>query len=166
MNELELALREIRRSRAYAEEMIAEVDAAVWFVMPTAGISTVAWQVGHLAMAEYRLCLHRIRGVREADEALIPTAFLTAFGARSVPSADPTLYPTREEILATFRRVHEQALGELASFSPERWEERPDPPHRLFDRKIDGLWWRVRHEMVHVGQLALLRRQLGAAWRW
>ncbi|HEV7280471.1 MAG TPA: DinB family protein [Pirellulaceae bacterium] len=166
MNELDLALREIRRSRDYAEEMIADIEPEAWFVMPPGGVSTIAWQVGHLAMAEYRLCLHRLRGIRDSDEELISSDFLARFGVGSVPVAGEEAHPTRNELLATFRRVHVQALEELADFPPDRWGEPPEKPHRLYDRKIDGLWWRVRHEMLHVGQLALLRRQLGSHWRW
>ena len=42
----------------------------------------------------------------------------------------------------------------------------PLKPHGLFNRKIDGLYWCVRHEMVHAGQIGLLRRLLGHAPQW
>ena len=42
-------------------------DPAEWFRQPTEGVTHIAWQVGHLALAEYWLTLERIRGRRPDD---------------------------------------------------------------------------------------------------
>lgn len=92
--------------------------------MPPRSVSTVAWPVERLAMAEYRLRLHRVRGVRDSDEGLISSDLLARFGAGSVAGEKGN--PTRDESLAAFRRVHVQALEELATFTPDRWDEPQD----------------------------------------
>ena len=48
-------------ARKYTDSLLAEIPDEQWFTMP-GGITHVAWHVGHLASAELRLCLIRIRG--------------------------------------------------------------------------------------------------------
>jgi hypothetical protein len=85
MTELDNALADIAQVRHYTTALINTIDPADWFRMPAGGVTHVAWQVGHIAMAQYRLCLERVRGVRPEDEALISSEFLKQFGRDSVP---------------------------------------------------------------------------------
>ena len=48
-------------------------------------MTNIAWQVGHLAMAQYRMGMELIRGVRPEDEKLISDSFRKVFGKVSVP---------------------------------------------------------------------------------
>jgi len=61
------ALQQIEFARSYMLAILAEIDEADWFTMPAGCPTHVAWQVGHLAMAEYGLCLFRQRGRQEID---------------------------------------------------------------------------------------------------
>ena len=42
----------------------------------------------------------------------------------------------------------------------------PHKPHRLFHTRLGSLLWCSRHEMVHAGQIALLRRMIGRKPLW
>lgn len=162
---LSLAIDEIRTARSYTRNLLQGTPHDKWFVMPPAGASHIAWQVGHLAIAQYRLLLERIRGRRKSDEALISTDFLKTFGAGSKPaSADQC--PTVDAIMSVFDAVHEQAMCELPALSDASLDEAPTKPHPLFAIKHGSLTWCVRHEMVHAGQIGLLRHQLGCAPQW
>ncbi|RUL88954.1 DinB family protein [Tautonia sociabilis] len=162
MSRLALLINQIGSSRRYTENLIATIDPADWYRMP-GGVSHICWQVGHLAMAEYRLAIQRIRGRREGDDAIIPEPVLGAFGRGSVPSADG---PAPEEIRAIFDRVHERTMAELAGLPESALDEPPEVPHPLCATKGDALSWCSRHEMIHAGQIALLRRLLGGAPLW
>ena len=51
---------------------------------------TLAWQVGHSAMAEYGLCLYRVRGRVSEDTQLMPASTVALCGHhRSKPTAIP-----------------------------------------------------------------------------
>ncbi len=56
---------------------------ARWYALVVVVLLTpclcIAWQVGHLAMAEYRLALERIRGPQPQDAGLISEEFLRLF---------------------------------------------------------------------------------------
>ena len=55
MSLMQTALDRIAFSRRYTLGLLDGVPEAEWFRMPAEGVTHVAWQVGHLAMAEYRL---------------------------------------------------------------------------------------------------------------
>jgi hypothetical protein len=134
--------------------------------MPKEKVSHIAWQVGHLAMAEYRLALERIRGKRSDDEQILPAVFLERFGKGSTPAADPTVYPSIEEIRRVFEAVHRQVLNEVAGIDEVALDAPPAASHILFNTKRGALLWCAEHEMLHAGQIGLLRRLLGSQPIW
>src|SRR5438876_11297762 len=98
MSRLELATGQISRVRGYTLRLLDKVEPADWFRQPSEGVTHIAWQVGHLAMAEYRLALERIRGRKPEDTKLIPDDFVRRFQRQSIPSADPAENPTPSEL--------------------------------------------------------------------
>lgn len=163
---LDLAWNEIQTARQYTVRLLDNLRDEDWFRMGPAGVSHIAWQVGHLAMAEYRLVLDRLRGELADDAALISAEFLTAFGRTSTPQADAALYPTIAQIRQVFDRVHAQCAAEMASFASLDLDAAPLKPHPLFQTKLGSLFWCARHEMLHAGQIGLLRRELGYDPQW
>jgi hypothetical protein len=166
MTDLERACEQIVFARGYSLRLIDSVDVSDWFRIPPAGVSHVAWQVGHLAFAEYRLCLVRIRGQKPADSELFSEEFMRSFGAGSVPKADASGFPSVASIRATLERVHAQVLTELPRIDPATLGDPLEMPHPIAKTKLASLFWCAAHEMVHAGQIGLLRRQLGNDPLW
>lgn len=166
MSRLALALEQIATARRYTLNLLQAVPTDQWWRMPPGGVSHVAWQAGHLAMAEYRLCLDRLRGERPEDRDLISAEFLERFGRGAVPRAVEPPGPTPEELFNVLRRVHEQSLAELAAYPDAELDLPPLKPHPLFATRLGSLLWCVRHEMLHAGQIGLIRRQWGHPPLW
>jgi hypothetical protein len=158
---LTFALAQIQFARDYTQSLLAEIDEAEWFTMPPGCPTHVAWQVGHLAMAEYGLCLFRQRGRQEIDLELMTSGFRKLFSRGTVPAADTGQYPSADEIRATFDRIHAQVLKEAPSFTEEQLKESADMPYAVEATKLGSLLFCSHHEMLHAGQLGLLRRLLG-----
>ena len=158
---LTLALQQIQFARNYTLSLLGEIDETDWFIVPEGSPTHVAWQVGHLAMAEYGLCLFRQRGRQPVDLELMSSSFRKLFSRGSVPSADAAKYPPVSEIRATFDRVHAQVLAEAPAFTPEQLKESVDMPYAVEPTKLGSLLFCSHHEMLHAGQLGLLRRLLG-----
>jgi hypothetical protein len=129
--------------------------------MPPGCPTHVAWQVGHLAMAQYGLCLFRQRGRQPVDLELMSSGFRKLFSRGSVPEADAGKYPSPAEIRRTFDRVHAQVLSEAPSFSAESLSQAVEPPFAVEATRLGCLLFCSHHEMLHAGQLGLLRRLLG-----
>jgi hypothetical protein len=156
-----LAIKQIEFARSYTLSLLAEIADDEWFTMP-AGCSThVAWQIGHLAMAEYGLCLFRQRGRSEVDTTLMTSSFRKAFSRGSIPEPDPAKNPSPAEIRDVLDRVHAQVLLELPTFTPDQLAEPVDMPYAAYATKLGSLLFCSHHEMLHCGQLGLLRRLLG-----
>jgi uncharacterized damage-inducible protein DinB len=121
----------------------------------------MAWQVGHIAVAQYSLCLRRVRGRKKADESLISDAFIEAFKLSSKPEAEKEKNPPLDEIRQVFDAVHQQSVDELASRSEAELDEPLADPHPRFKTKFGAVEFSALHEMVHAGQIAMLRRLMG-----
>lgn len=159
---LEIATRQLEFTRRYLEGMLADIPDGDWFRMPD-GITHVGWQVAHLAMAQYGLCLFRVRGRQPEDLELMSADFRKKFSKGSQPNPDPQQNPTPEEIRTVLARVHQQALQELAGFSDADLDVPVDEPHAVFNTKLGAVYFCSLHEMLHAGQIGLLRRWLGKA---
>ena len=165
MSRLSEALAQIDFARKYNLERIDTVPPADWFTVPPGGVTHVAWQVGHLAFAEYRLCLERLRPRTADDERLIPDAFIAMFRREALP-ADVTGFPA-EHIRAVLDRVHARVMEELPSYPDADLDLAPlQLPHPLFTTRIGGLRYAPLHEMIHCGQVAMIRRLLGYKPIW
>ena len=163
MSQLTSALNQIRTARLYTKDLLAHIDDDDWFRQPSEGVTNVAWQVGHLAVAQYGLAIKRVRGEKTEDAKLISADFRKQFGKGSVPASDQSVYPSPEDIRAVFDRVHKQVLDEVGALPEEALSEPAgDPPHPMFKTKLEALHWCAQHEFIHAGQIALLRRLFGA----
>jgi len=159
-------LTNIRFARDYTLRLIDAVSPADWFRVPPAGVTHVGWQVGHLAFAQYRLVLERVRGVRPEDADVLPPAYIPLFGRDSVADPDPANYPSPEAIRGVFDAVYARVLADLPGVSDAVLDDPPHSAHMLCKTKLECLHWCSHHEMLHAGQIGLLRRQLGQKPLW
>jgi hypothetical protein len=158
---LEPAIDRLRRSRLFIKPFLADLRPEDWYWSPSQITTHVAWQVGHLAVAQYNMCLRRIRGRTTGDEALISDGFIDAFKAGSKPEAEASKDLPLVEIQRVFNGVHDQALAELADRDDAELDVPLEQPHPAFKTKLAAVEFCALHEMVHAGQIALLRRLMG-----
>jgi hypothetical protein len=166
MSSLQPALEQIAFARRYTNNLLADIEPADWFWMPANGVTHVAWQVGHLAFAQVRMVLERVRGRRPDGDDLVSEDFLRPFGRNSVPDRDPAKYPSPAEIRAVFDRVHKRVLTDMRDHPEADLDSPLLTPHRLAKTKRDALLWCGQHEMMHAGQIGLLRRLMGKPSMW
>jgi uncharacterized damage-inducible protein DinB len=166
MTRLEFAIERIRQAREYTLPMLEGIGPDDWFRQPAEGVTHLAWQVGHIAMAQYRLALERLRGERPEDAAIISPEQIVVWFKGSTPDPDPAKNPTPDETLQVFHRVYDQVMKELPTFTEAQLDETIVKPHRLFTQKYDSLIWCSQHEFIHAGQIGLVRRLLGRAPLW
>jgi uncharacterized damage-inducible protein DinB len=158
---LQLAIRQIEFARSYTATLLDGLSDDDWFRQPSEGITNIAWQVGHLAMAEYGLCLFRLRGRRAEDLDLMSGKFRKQFSKGSQPAPEPAHNPTPDELRQVLERVHQQVLSELAAASEQQLDETIDEPYAVTPTKLGALFFCSHHEMLHAGQIGLLRRLQG-----
>lgn len=163
MIRLQYAVDQLLFARNYTLDLLDTIDTVDWYQTPTPAVTHIGWQVGHLAFAEYRLALVRIRGRQPGDDQLIPADYVRSFGKSSLPSGNPGDYPGPDEIRAVLDRVHAAALRTMRNLPVEELDVPLDDPHPSAKTKLESLIWCGQHEMLHAGQIGLLRRLLGYA---
>ncbi len=157
------ALAQILSARQYLETLLNDLDDPLWFAMPAGCGTHIAWQVAHLAMAEYGLCLFRQRGREPVDLELMPGSFRKQFQRGSQPQPDPAANPSPAEIRDVLARVHAQVLCELPTFTDEQLSQPTEMPYAAEATRFGALLFCAHHEMLHAGQIGLIRRLLGKA---
>ncbi|TWT42473.1 DinB family protein [Botrimarina hoheduenensis] len=160
------ALERIRFSRQMTATFLEGLTADEWFWQPQPEMNHIGWHVGHLAFAQYFLCLKRVRDRIEADESLISTSFLKRYKRESTPSGDPAKNETPAELRRVFDGVFELSLAELTDRTDQELEVPTLPAHPVFDTKLGAIEWCSQHELMHCGQIVLLRRLMGKSPTW
>jgi hypothetical protein len=117
--------------------------------------------MGHLAMAQYGLTMLRIRGRQAEDSELISNDFMRCFKKGSSPIADATVYPRLAEIRSVFDKVHVESIRLAEGYSDDELAESVPMPYAVYPNKLGSLLFCSAHEMLHAGQIGLLRRLLG-----
>ena len=151
-------------ARDYTHSLLADIPDDRWFDRP-GGVTHVAWQVGHLASAEWRLGLIRMRGPKPVDDEIFPPEFRQYFVGDDTPR-ESSVYPPPARFREILANVRGQFLAELTTFADATLSEPFGIPHRHCRTKGDGLVWAPRHELIHAGQIGLLRRMLGMTPVW
>lgn len=154
-------MRHLRFARAYTLSLLDGLADDQWFEQPTGGVTHIAWQVGHIAMAQYGLALFRQRGRAEIDLELMPSSFRKKFSRGTTPDPNPETNPSPAEIRSTLDRIFEQVEKELPQFELDTLNQPVDPPYAAFSTNFGALLFAVDHEMIHAGQIGLIRRLLG-----
>ena len=158
---------QLERTRTLTMQMLERIPHEQWYEMPV-GVTHVAWNAGHIAVAEYFLGLVFIRGAKESDKDFIPESYIQLFGYGSEVSDDQSLYPEPNEILNIMGSVHDILLTETRSLPEDVLNDRCEflegtfDHHPIFEKKGGALEWLAYHEHVHIGTIGLLRRELGA----
>lgn len=166
MSQLATALNQIAAARQYTLGLLADLPADAWFFMPTPAVTHIAWQVGHISIAQYRLGVAFRREPRPEDAAWVPANYRELFGRDSVPQADSSLYPTPAELLANLALINQHVLAETAQLTEADLAQPVLLPHRFVKTAGEALLWCSRHESVHAGQIALLHRLHGLRPQW
>jgi uncharacterized damage-inducible protein DinB len=159
--QLEAATGRLEMANRRVKDFTNDLTPDEWFWHPAEFTTHIAWQVGHLAVSTYNLCLRRLRGRTKADESLISDAFIEYFKLGSKPVAGAENYPPVAEIQRVYEAVHAQSLHELAALTDKYVDVPVEQPHPVFTTKLGAVDYAPSHEMVHVGQIALLRRLMG-----
>jgi len=158
---LNIARSQLASARDYTRTLLTDLDDSLWYTQPPGCPTNIAWQVAHLAFAEYALVLVRVRGKEPDDELLVSNGFWRRYKKGSEPSLAGADEPTPAELRATLDRVHDRCLTEMASFTDSQLGAPVPEPYSGYPNKLGSLLFCSAHEMLHAGQIGLVRRMLG-----
>ena len=147
----------------YAEALVADLSHDEWVSSGGPGLENhPAWTLGHLVTGSDMLA--EDLGL-ERD---LPDGWAELFERRGpgdprLPSSDPDVYPSKEEVLGELRRQHERVAKAWLDATPQQLET---PIEWRFDSRLPRVsdvtvFLAISHEAMHLGQLAAWRRAKG-----
>lgn len=141
-----------------AKRLVGDLTAEQMCQQPHGVVNHPAWTLGHLSSASV-LTLKTLGG-----EASLPSAWGDVFKTGGIPSADPTLFPSKDELLATLESLHGRVTAAVAATDAATLAApHPSDNMRKYFPTVGDMvvFMMTSHEMDHLGQLAAWRRALG-----
>lgn len=137
---------------------ISDLDDADLMCRPGEGCNHLAWQLGHLISSEVQL----LEGVAPGKGAELPAGFAEAHSKDACGSDDPQGFQTKATYVELFDKVRAASLAALDDY-PEADLDKPAPEtFRAFCPTMGDMFTLIAtHPMMHAGQFAVVRRQLG-----
>ena len=157
----DLMLAQMKWVRQYTLQLIQSVPDELWYVIPSGAPSHLAWQVGHLAVAQYGLMLFRQRGRAAGDMEIMPGWLRKQFGKGSVPANIDRAVAQPADLLHFLALIHNQACSEVAVLPEKTLAEPTEMPFAAYPTKFGALLFCPIHESIHAGQIGVLRRLHG-----
>ncbi len=155
-----------------AHEVIKEVLGTARFVMssylrdlrddellvqPVAGAHNAAWQLGHLIVSECKMA----DGVRAGSGIKLPEGFEAAHPKDATAGTMPRTY-SKAEYEALMRDQRLKTLQLLDSLSAEALSAPAPEFMRAYAPHVGSVFASIAgHELMHSGQIAVIRRALG-----
>lgn len=122
---------------------------------PCPGCNHINWQVGHLIAAENGMLVK----VAPATTPPLPGGFAERYTKDTAVSDDPKAFCNKDELLKTYRQQRTATLAALDKMS----DEQLDAPSGFDFAPTFGALMSLQgsHWLMHAGQWAVVRRQLG-----
>jgi hypothetical protein len=138
-----------------AKNYVADLSDADLLHRPAPKANHINWQIGHLIAAEHKMLSDAIPGSMPP----LPTGFAEKYAMDKAGVDDPKSLCTKAELMSTFETQRAATMAALAKATADD-----------LDRKCEG--WTPNlaavfsggaavHWLMHVGQWAVVRRQLG-----
>jgi uncharacterized damage-inducible protein DinB len=139
-------------------QYLTDLTDAELLIRPVPGANHVAWQLGHLIASEIML-LANIPGGSPLE---LPAGFAERHSKETAALEPPKGFLTKAEYLALFKKVREQTFAKLDKL-PDSDLDKPNTGRMAQVAPTLGALFLLtaNHQMMHGGQIAVLRRKLG-----
>jgi hypothetical protein len=125
---------------------------------PVPNANHIAWQLGHLIVAE-----HNLNNMVCPDSMpALPEGFAEKHGKETAKSDDAKAFCTRDQYMAAMAEQRAGTLALLDRLSDEELEKPAPDPIKKFGATVGAvIAGQSAHWMMHAGQWVIVRRQLG-----
>ncbi|MFK7767567.1 MAG: DinB family protein [Mariniblastus sp.] len=125
---------------------------------PAPGCNHIKWQVGHLIASEYNM----ISGCVPGAIPELPTGFADKYSKESAASDDANAFDSKETLMALYEKQRAATLAALETVSDEDLDKESPESIRSYAPNVGSAFlMQDAHWMMHAGQWAVIRRQLG-----
>ncbi len=161
MEKLHLIKREIKNVTEWTRRVVGDVDNKLWNEIPATIGTNIHWIMGHIVWDKY---FHGIVSVFEPEKSFFEkTNILTYqrfYEKGTLPENVLSHKADFNQLSKTLRLVDEEIHKGLSELSDSCLEEATLVHNPIGNTKYDALMWCIKHQMWHIGQIAMIRRIL------
>jgi len=127
---------------------------------PASGCNHLNWQIGHLISSEHQMIESCFPGTMPE----LPQGFTEKYGKQTAGSDNPSDFHNKEELMGVYRAQRTATLNKLASLPNEAFDAAAPEQMRSYAPTVGAVFsMQGSHWLMHAGQWAVVRRQLGRA---
>ncbi len=154
--ELETGIGSLRFSRRLARAFLDGIPPEHWLHAPVPGGNHAAWIAGHLAWEDDDILATLV----EHRGSKLDRTWHERFAQGSTPTANPGDYPDRAELLAALDTFRDELIAYFTASADRLADPLPESIHAYARDRAALMPALACHEMVHVGQLTVIRKSL------
>jgi hypothetical protein len=159
MNAIELLAGALKGSEGVALGFLADLSDADLLVRPVPGANHIAWQIGHLTLAERFLVGEQIP---EVSYPPLPAGFETRHGKEAATSTETTGWLTKAEYERVFRETRAATVAAVSKLTEADLDRPTQGRMAAKAPKLGNLIQLLaNHDMMHAGQFSVVRRKQG-----
>lgn len=148
----------LQTARFIMTSYLSDMSDSDLLVRPVPGAHHAAWQLGHLITSESQMIL----GVRAGSAPALPPEFLARHDKASARRDAPTDFYSKDQYLSFMNSVREATLSLLGQLSENDLSQPGPEAMRSYAPKVGSVFQSIaHHELMHSGQIAVIRRALG-----
>ena len=155
MNSVEAIREAIRQAEFIALGYLSDLKDEEMFHRPAAGANHITWQLGHLITSEHKFMEH----IRPGSMPPLPEGFADRYAKAQAACDDPAAFDSRADLLRIERGQRAGTLALLESLSDADLEQSTGIDYAPTVGAL--LVMQSVHWVMHAGQWAVVRRQLG-----
>jgi hypothetical protein len=158
MNTHEAILSNLHTARYITTSYLGDLSDADLLVRPVAGAHHTAWQLGHLIVSEHQM----LNGVRPGSAPALPHGFAEKHEKTAAKSDQLSDFCSKETYLSLMHQLREATIATLSQLTPEDLSQPGPEAMRAYAPKVGSVFLSIaNHELMHSGQVAVIRRALG-----
>jgi hypothetical protein len=158
MNARDVIRSALKSSPNILNRLLEDLSDADLLVRPVPGANHIAWQLGHLIVAEGRLGA-QVPGAAYPE---LPAGFAEQHDKSRASQDPPTGFATKAKYLELFGRARAATLAAVDKLSDADLDRPNKGPLAAFAPTIGELLLLVaNHPTMHSGQFSVVRRKLG-----
>ncbi len=125
---------------------------------PHAECNHLKWQVGHLIASEHQM----INGVVPGAMPALPAGFVERYSKETASSDDPAAFDSKEELMRVYAEQRAGTLAALEAIDNAALEGASPESMQAYAPTVESAFsMQGAHWLMHAGQWAVVRRQLG-----
>lgn len=158
MNSAEAIQLAIDSGKMVSLAYLGDLSDAEFLHRPHPGCNHIAWQVGHLIASEHQM----IEGVCPGSMPDLPEGFAERYSKETSTVDEASSFHSKQELLELFEQIRAATLAALGSLSNEDLDKSSPEEMQAYAPTVGAAFsLQGGHWMMHAGQWAVIRRQLG-----